>query len=114
MASPATIAAPPKNNARSMLQRLRGGDPVAHAISALVAATVLLITVYVIYELWAQSADARHKFGLSFLISSQWDPNAGQFGALPFIYGTLVTSIVALLVSIPLGVGAAIFLSEMA
>jgi phosphate transport system permease protein len=56
----------------------------------------------------------RHQFGWSFLVTSTWDPVAGQFGALPFIYGTVVTSALALLMAIPLGVGAAIFLAELA
>jgi phosphate transport system permease protein len=68
----------------------------------------------VLYELIAQSTLARHKFGWNFLVTSIWDPVAGNFGALPFIYGTVVTSILALLIAIPLGLGAAIFLAEMA
>ena len=114
MASPATMSAPPVKVERTFLAKLRGGDAVAHAISLLFASIVLLITLFVIYELWSQSGAARHKFGFNFLTSSDWNPNLGKFGALPFIYGTLVTSILALLISVPLGVGAAIFLSEMA
>ena len=57
---------------------------------------------------------SRHQFGWSFLVTSTWDPVAGEFGALPFIYGTVVTSALALLMAIPLGVGAAIFLAELA
>jgi phosphate transport system permease protein len=67
-----------------------------------------------VFELYVNSAAARAKFGLSFLVTQTWDPVAGQFGALPFIYGTLVTSALALLIGIPLGVGAAIFLAELA
>src|SRR6202050_1996234 len=50
----------------------------------------------------------------SFLTGKTWDPVAEQFGALPFIYGTVLTSLIALLIAVPLGVGAAIFLSELA
>jgi phosphate transport system permease protein len=57
---------------------------------------------------------ARHKFGFAFFVTQVWDPNAGDFGALPFIYGTLVTAIVSLLIAVPLGIGAAIFLAELA
>jgi phosphate transport system permease protein len=71
-----------------------------------------LLTVLLVYELWIHSSAARDKFGLAFLFSRIWDPVAEKFGALPFIYGTLLTSFVALLISVPLGVGAAIFLSE--
>src|SRR5262249_16170181 len=52
--------------------------------------------------------------GWGFLVSTNWDPVQGQFGALPFIYGTLVTSALALIIAVPLGVGAAIFLAELA
>ncbi len=91
-----------------------GGDPIAPAVTWLTAASVLLLTLMLVYQLWIQSAVARHAFGFRFLWTSTWDPNTGQFGALPFIYGTLVTSALALLISVPLGVGAAIFLSELA
>jgi phosphate transport system permease protein len=56
----------------------------------------------------------RHKFGFAFFRTSVWDPNFEQFGALPFIFGTLVTSAVALFIAVPLGIGAAIFLAELA
>jgi len=90
------------------------GDLVARWVVFIFAASVLLITVLLVYQLWIGSAAARHRMGWSFLFSSQWDPVALKFGALPFIYGTVVTSVVALLISVPLGVGAAIFLSELA
>ena len=64
--------------------------------------------------MWEHSALAREKFGFHFLITSEWNPVAGQFGALPFIYGTVVTSLLALLLAVPFGVGAAIFLAELA
>ena len=78
------------------------------------AASILLVTVVLVYELWVTSALARHKFGFGFLTSSLWNPVSGQFGALPFIYGTVITSLIALLIAVPLGVGAAIFLAELA
>ncbi len=73
-----------------------------------------MVTVLVAYELWIHSAESRARFGLGFLFSRVWDPIAEHFGALPFIYGTLLTSLLALLIAVPLGVGAAIFLSELA
>jgi len=78
------------------------------------AFSIIVITALLFYELFAKSALSRQKFGWGFLVSTTWDPVAGNFGALPFIYGTLVTSALALLVAVPLGVGAAIFLAEMA
>jgi phosphate transport system permease protein len=64
--------------------------------------------------LWINSGLPRHKFGWSFFVTQTWDPVAEQFGALPFIYGTLITSALALIIAIPLGIGAAIFLAEFA
>jgi phosphate transport system permease protein len=78
------------------------------------ATSILLVTVGLVYELWITSALPRQKFGLSFLTSSSWDPVSGQFGALPFIYGTVITSAIALIIAVPIGVGAAIFLAELA
>jgi phosphate transport system permease protein len=77
-------------------------------------ASILLITGLLVFELWVQSSLARHQFGWKFFATSVWDPVFGNFGALPFIYGTLVTSFLALLIAVPLGLGAAIFLAELA
>jgi phosphate transport system permease protein len=74
----------------------------------------VLITLLIVYELWLGSVLPRHKFGFAFFRTSVWDPNFEQFGALPFIFGTLVTSAVALFIAVPLGIGAAIFLAELA
>jgi phosphate transport system permease protein len=100
--------------APTYLQRLRGGDEVAYVVTFMAAACILLVTALLVFELYINSAASRAKFGWSFLITSTWDPVNDQFGALPFIYGTVVTSSLALLIGIPLGVGAAIFLAEMA
>jgi phosphate transport system permease protein len=104
----------PPGRAQSFLRRLKAGEELAHLITATAAATIFLITGMILFELFSQSAISRHQFGWSFLWTSTWDPVAGNFGALPFIYGTVVTSALALLIAIPLGVGAAIFLAEMA
>src|SRR5437016_3777570 len=82
--------------------------------SFLFAASVVLITVLLVFELWQGSVLSRHKFGFNFFRTSVWDPIFEQFGALPFIYGTLVTAAIALLIAVPLGIGAAIFLAELA
>src|ERR1700756_2338786 len=84
------------------------GDSIARLIAFVFAAMVLLISLLLVYELWVSSAASRHKLGWGFLFSSEWNPVSEQFGALPFIYGTVVTSAIALLISVPLGVGAAI------
>ena len=83
-------------------------------ITFLFAASVVLVTLLLVLELWQGSVLARHKFGFNFFRTSVWDPIFDQFGALPFIYGTLVTAGVSLLIAVPLGIGAAIFLAELA
>jgi phosphate transport system permease protein len=90
------------------------GDVIARWVVLAFAATVLLITVVLVYQLWLGSGASRHALGWGFLFSSQWDPVAMKFGSWPFLYGTLVTSALALLISVPLSLGAAIFLSELA
>lgn len=114
MATTSAVTVPPAGGARSFAKRLQDGDEFAHILTLLFAASVLLIAVLLVYELWIHSDLSRNKFGFDFFFSSTWDPVQGQFGSLPFIYGTLVTSVLALVISVPLGVGAAIFLSEMA
>lgn len=99
---------------RRFLHRLRAGDQMAWLITASAAWVVLAITALLVYELFGSSALSRAKFGWTFLFTQTWDPVAGQFGALPFIYGTVVTSALALAMAVPLGVGAAVFLSELA
>jgi phosphate transport system permease protein len=106
--------APPPSQARKLTKFWRDGDQIAHLVTFVFAASVFVITVWLVYELWIHSAPSRAKFGFGFLTGTTWDPVAVQFGALPFIYGTVLTSFLALLISVPLGVGAAIFLAELA
>jgi|SRR5579872_3946804 len=100
--------------AQSFAKRLRAGDEIAYTLTFLCAFAVILVTGLLVFELYGHSALTRQKFGWSFLVTSTWDPVQGQFGALPFIYGTAATSTLAMIISIPLGVGAAIFLAELA
>ena len=97
-----------------MLRRAFSGDSLAQLVVFLAATAILALTALLVWELWTHSGPSRAKFGWDFLRTSTWDPVAGEFGALPFIYGTVVTSAVALLIAIPFGVGAAIFLAELA
>jgi phosphate transport system permease protein len=108
------FSVPPPSRALAFWTRLRRGDEVAYTLTLTCALSILAITALLVFELYTNSAETRHKFGWSFLSTSVWDPVAGEFGALPFIYGTVVTSALALLIGIPLGVGAAIFLAELA
>jgi phosphate transport system permease protein len=97
-----------------LLRRMRDGDEIAHLVTLIFGASILVVTAALVYELWIHSAETRAAFGWKFLFSSTWDPINGIFGAWPYIYGTLVTTAVALVISVPLGLGAAIFLSELA
>lgn len=104
----------PRGGARSFVARLRGGDEVAHVLTLIFAAAIVLITSLLVYQLWVNSAVSRRAFGWTFFVTNVWDPVFNHFGALPFLYGTIVTTILALLIAVPLGVGAAIFLAELA
>ena len=107
-------SAGPAAGSRSFLSRMREGDEIARLITFLFAASVVLVTLLLVFELWQGSVLPRHKFGFNFFLTSVWDPIFEQFGALPFIYGTLITAGVALVLALPLGIGAAIFLAELA
>lgn len=113
----AAATAQPDMNAsglKVLSRRLRGGDEVAWLITLLFATSVLLVTALLVWELWIGSEPSRAKSGFSFLTSKLWNPVTDEFGAYPFIYGTIVTSVLALAISVPTGVGAAIYLSELA
>jgi phosphate transport system permease protein len=116
MATATTIdrAAPPHSGPRAFVARLRHGDEIAHVITLVFAALILLVTSMLVYELWVNSQLSRLKFGWSFLWTSVWDPVFDNFGSLPFIYGTLVTAVVSLAIAVPLGLAAAIFLADLA
>jgi phosphate transport system permease protein len=104
----------PRRALRSFFRGLGSGDEIAHFITLAFAASIVLITLLLVYELWIHSALPRQRFGWRFLITTTWDPVFEKFGALPFVFGTLVTSAVSLIMAMPLGVGAAIFLAELA
>jgi phosphate transport system permease protein len=111
-----TTATParPSGRAQSFQQRLRAGDDLTYLVTLLAASSIVVITGLLVWELYRNSEMSRQQFGWSFLTTSIWDPVGGHFGALPFIYGTVVSSALALLMGVPLGVGAAIFLAELA
>src|SRR6266513_2017402 len=77
------------------------------------AFALVLIVGAIGFELTRQSLESIQKFGLGFWRTEIWDPVAGEFGALPFIWGTLYSSVLALLISTPVALGIAVFLSEL-
>jgi len=74
---------------------------------------VLALVGLIVYELITKSSLSWHAFGLKFFFRSEWDPVNEQFGALPFVYGTIVSSVVALAIAVPLAIGVAVFITEM-
>src|SRR6266851_8160245 len=79
----------------------------------LAALTVLAVVGLIVVELLQRSALAWQKFGFHFFVTSAWDPVAGEFGALPFIFGTIVSSLLALVIAVPLALAVAVFVTEM-
>jgi phosphate transport system permease protein len=97
------------------LRRVRPyGDRVFHWLTWLMAFAVFVLIVLIGYELSIGSRLALTKFGWGFLASTDWDPVNEQFGALPFIFGTLVSSAVALAIAVPLSIATAVYLTELA
>jgi phosphate transport system permease protein len=91
------------------------GDPLFWGIITVAGILIFGLVIAIGYELWQNSSLSRQAFGLSFVTISEWDPTLKKvFGALPFIQGTFVTSLVALLFAVPIGLGTAIFLAELA
>jgi phosphate transport system permease protein len=89
------------------------GDRIFKLAMLLCALAVLGMLVLIVYELVLRSGLSWHAFGFKFFAGRDWDPVNEQFGALPFIYGTLVSSLLALLIAVPLSVGVAVFTTEM-
>jgi phosphate transport system permease protein len=114
MASTTVIKGAPHTGVRGVLRRIQAGEHFSLLITLAAALTILIVVGLLVYELASNSTEAIRKFGWSFVTNSDWDPNSDIFGALPFIYGTCVTSFLALLIAVPTGVGAALFLSELA
>src|ERR1700685_237620 len=97
------------------LRESRGetGDQVFKAAMVLCGLTVLATLVLIVYELTLRSGPSWHAFGFKFFAGHDWDPVNEHFGALPFVYGTLVSSFLALLIAVPLSIGVAVFTTEM-
>ena len=96
------------------LTRGKFGDHAFKWLTLLMALSVFVLIVLIGYELAHGSTLALKKFGWRFLVSSEWDPVNEQFGALPFIFGTLVSSAIALVIAVPLSIASAVFLTELA
>ena len=112
------VAVPMPADAGSAAARMtppsRFGDKAFEWLTLGMALVVILLVFLIGWQLAQGSSLAIQKFGFRFLTTSTWDPVAEQFGALPFIYGTLVSSLIALLIAVPLSIGTAVYLTELA
>ena len=86
------------------------GDKIFRAILLLAATSILLIVAGIFVMMVQNSMPTIERFGIGFLFGGEWKPAQEEFGALPFIFGTVVSSILALIISVPISMGIAIFL----
>ena len=98
----------------SSLELASYGDLLFRWLLTLGALTIPLLLGFLVYELWSGSRLAIARFGFDFVTQSTWDPVAEEFGAFPLIFGTLASSLIALILAVPLSLGVAIFLTEFA
>ena len=89
------------------------GDRTFIGLLTIAGLSVLGVAALIVGVLWHNAQPAFAKFGLGFVTGTDWDPVQESFGALPFIYGTVVTSALALLVAVPVALGMALFVTEM-
>jgi phosphate transport system permease protein len=104
----------PLNKSKLFTIKNRQIDWLFRKIVLLAALSILGLALLIAWELFLHSKLPIEKFGWSFLWKTTWDPVGEIFGALPFLYGTLVTSLLALLIAVPVGLGMSVFLSELA
>jgi phosphate transport system permease protein len=110
-------AAPPPHGFGESIRSIAGGnigDLMFRNITFLFALAVFSLVFLMGYEMYKGAALSIGKSGFSFLTGTTWDPVVDEYGALPFIFGTLVSSALALVIALPLSVGVAVFLSELA
>ena len=88
------------------------GDIVYRSLTTTFAVAIPVLLAFITFEVVAAAWPALRQFGFGFLTSSVWDPVRGQFGAAPMIFGTVVSSVLALILAAPLALGVAIYLSE--
>ncbi len=89
-------------------------DKLFQKLTALFAFLILFLAVLTAFTLWQASAPTIQKMGWGFLTSTDWDPVQGIFGSVPFVFGTIISSFLALLIATPFGLGISLFLTELA
>jgi phosphate transport system permease protein len=102
-------------SAAAARRRARGGilDPLFRGTTRGLAVLVLSLVLAILASLFIGAWPALHRFGVGFVASSAWDPVHQEFGALVPIYGTLVTSLIAMLIGVPVSFGIALFITEL-
>ncbi|WP_236027007.1 phosphate ABC transporter permease subunit PstC [Geomonas diazotrophica] len=106
-------AAAPKSPQPAIAKKL-GGDSIFRYLTTFFAFSILAILALMLYEMAGESLPAIREFGWKFVSSKDWDAVQGSFGALPYLYGSVVSSVLALLLATPLSIGAALFITEIA
>jgi phosphate transport system permease protein len=101
-------------NERARFRTTNIGDASFKRLTQFFAFLIVALMAFMLYEMYSNSRLSIGKFGWNFFVNSGWDPVQDVYGALPFIYGTLVSSLIALVIAVPLGLGIAIVLSELA
>ncbi len=92
----------------------RIGDAIYFGVTFLAALSIFVIILWLLWQLFSASRQSIHHFGWSFITGSDWNEETDSYHALPFIFGTLFSSFIALVLAVPVSVGAAVFLSELA
>src|SRR4051812_27689997 len=113
-----TLTDRPRDPEGSLEPNGRSGDRVAdrafRGLTLGAGLVVLGVLVLIAYSTTKEAWPAFREEGLSFITSDQWIPNEGKFGALPFIYGTVVSSLIAIIIAVPVSLGIALFTTEVA
>ncbi len=112
--APPSLGTCMKSDARVAKGTGRIPDRIYDALLVVMAASVALALLLIALQLYGLARPALHQFGWAFVGSSEWDPTSNLFGAYPFLIGTLATAAEAMVIALPLGLGTALFLSEMA
>jgi phosphate transport system permease protein len=92
----------------------RYGDKIYSALTFLASLSIFVIIIWLAVDLTRASGMSIHRFGWSFVIGHDWDETTDSYHILPFIFGTLYSSLIALVLAVPVSIGAAVFLSELA
>ncbi len=106
----------PAARKRAALLRPKAGkvpDALFQGLMQVCGFSLFAVVIFIVFELIHGSQLSIQQFGFKFFTSTAWDPVAGDFGALPFIFGTVVSSLLALVIAVPLAIGVAVFTTEM-